>query len=228
MKIGIFSDLHLEFDIKGICYKPVIEDDVFYICAGDTHPNIRTRDAFYNKFHGNVFHVNGNHDFYSSSVASLVDDTEMRTRTLSNGMTIAGATLWTDLSEQYDWYIYTRTLADKFHIFGLNKFDYNETHKKHLEFLLNSRADIIVSHHCPSRFSVHEKYANEKSNVGFMTDLTDVIMNMEKPPKLWIHGHTHESFDYMIGSTRIICHPRGYPNEREHYATYEPMILEIE
>jgi len=28
--------------------------------------------------------------------------------------------------------------------------------------------------------------------------------------KLWIHGHTHESFDYMVGDTRIVCNPRGY------------------
>jgi Icc-related predicted phosphoesterase len=142
-------------------------------------------------------------------------------------MTVAGATLWTDLSNLYDWYIYTRSLVDAHHIKGLNKDDYNIAHQKHLKFLLESNADIIVSHHCPSRFSVHPKYADEKSNVGFTTDLTDVILAMENPPKLWVHGHTHESFDYMIGSTRVICHPRGYPREREHYTTYEPMILEI-
>ena len=29
--------------------------------------------------------------------------------------------------------------------------------------------------------------------------------------KLWIHGHTHGSRDYMLGQTRVICNPRGYP-----------------
>jgi hypothetical protein len=28
---------------------------------------------------------------------------------------------------------------------------------------------------------------------------------------LWVHGHTHSSFDYKLGKTRIICNPRGYP-----------------
>ena len=28
--------------------------------------------------------------------------------------------------------------------------------------------------------------------------------------KLWCHGHIHQSKDYMIGNTRIICNPRGY------------------
>ena len=27
---------------------------------------------------------------------------------------------------------------------------------------------------------------------------------------LWIHGHMHESFDYEIYGTRIVCNPRGY------------------
>jgi hypothetical protein len=27
---------------------------------------------------------------------------------------------------------------------------------------------------------------------------------------LWTHGHTHEDFDYMIGTTRVVCNPRGY------------------
>ena len=27
---------------------------------------------------------------------------------------------------------------------------------------------------------------------------------------LWIHGHTHTSFDYRVGGCRVICNPRGY------------------
>jgi hypothetical protein len=27
---------------------------------------------------------------------------------------------------------------------------------------------------------------------------------------LWIHGHTHDSFDYTVGGTRVLCNPRGY------------------
>ena len=28
--------------------------------------------------------------------------------------------------------------------------------------------------------------------------------------QLWIHGHTHDSFDYFINGTRVVCNPRGY------------------
>ena len=28
--------------------------------------------------------------------------------------------------------------------------------------------------------------------------------------ELWIHGHTHDSFDYNVRGTRVVCNPRGY------------------
>jgi Icc-related predicted phosphoesterase len=40
------------------------------------------------------------------------------------------------------------------------------------------------------------------------SDMDELIL--EHQPCLWIHGHTHESFDYEIGKTRVICNPRGY------------------
>ena len=27
---------------------------------------------------------------------------------------------------------------------------------------------------------------------------------------LWVHGHTHDSFDYHVGRTRVLANPRGY------------------
>jgi hypothetical protein len=31
---------------------------------------------------------------------------------------------------------------------------------------------------------------------------------------LWIHGHIHESCNYLVGNrTRVVCNPRGYPME---------------
>ena len=29
-------------------------------------------------------------------------------------------------------------------------------------------------------------------------------------PALWVHGHMHDSFDYRLGRTRVVCNPRGY------------------
>ena len=51
---------------------------------------------------------------------------------------------------------------------------------------------------------------------------------MKKPPKLIVHGHTHRRMDYMLGDTRVICNPRGYPGENEWYKNYQPVYVEIE
>mgnify|MGYP001222896775 CR=1 FL=1 len=31
--------------------------------------------------------------------------------------------------------------------------------------------------------------------------------------QLWIHGHTHDSFDYPVNGTRVLCNPRGYAKD---------------
>jgi hypothetical protein len=40
----------------------------------------------------------------------------------------------------------------------------------------------------------------------FVSDLEALL----GPARLWIHGHTHDSFDYRVADTRIACNPRGY------------------
>lgn len=29
-------------------------------------------------------------------------------------------------------------------------------------------------------------------------------------PVRWVHGHTHDSFDYDVRGCRVVCNPRGY------------------
>ena len=60
-------------------------------------------------------------------------------------------------------------------------------------------------------------------NGGYASDLSDFILDHPQI-KLWTHGHMHQCFDYMIGSTRVVCNPRGY----EGYETdshWNPQIL---
>ena len=46
-------------------------------------------------------------------------------------------------------------------------------------------------------------------NGGFYSDLSEFILDNPQIV-LWTHGHVHQFFDYMIGTTRIVCNPRGY------------------
>lgn len=221
MKFAIISDLHMEF--QPWLHEP--DPDVFYLNAGDTHPQQLIRSYFMSLFkNNNLFSVMGNHDYYGGTFQGASGD--IFTREV-NGLKIAGATLWTDVTPQR-WWDFKEYMMDAKYIKGLNYDRYMNAHKTHHDFLFQSNADIWVIHHLPSFQSVHEKYRDSGGNDFFATELSHKILDMKKPPKLIVHGHTHERCDYMIGDTRVICHPRGYPNENEWYRNYEPLIVEIE
>lgn len=69
---------------------------------------------------------------------------------------------------------------------------------------------VIVGHHAPCKKSTKPKYERDVVvNGAYSSDLTELMMDNPKI-KLWTHGHTHDSYDYTIGSTRVFCNPRGY------------------
>ena len=71
---------------------------------------------------------------------------------------------------------------------------------------------VIVGHHAPSKLSTKPRYQDDTlMNGGYSSDLSEFILDHPQI-KLWTHGHTHDNFDYMIGSTRVVCNPRGYIN----------------
>lgn len=219
MRLGIISDIHLEF----APWDFTEQDDVdLYICAGDiaTEDRSATRDKFLTK-HPNLFYIYGNHDYYCAPFSE-----EPVKSLMIDGVKIVGATLWTDLTNPLHWYHYQTGMNDAFWIDGLYPDTYQEAHCNHLKFLTESEADVIVSHHSPSYQSVPEEFKGSTLNPAFATELSGVILDMKKPPKLWVHGHTHTPFDYMIGETRVICHPRGYPGQPT-FKNYQPLILEI-
>jgi hypothetical protein len=86
---------------------------------------------------------------------------------------------------------------------------------------------VVVGHHAPSRLSTHPRYAHEAiMNGGYSSQLDDFILDHPQI-KLWTHGHTHEDFDYRIGSCRILCNPRGYVNYEERADTWRLITVEV-
>lgn len=220
MKFGIISDLHMEFEPW--FFEP--DPDVFYLNAGDTHPNALMRDYFESIMGPRYFSVLGNHDYYGGSFQDAHADVF---QTEVNNLKIAGATLWTDIRPDR-WFDFREYMMDYRNIKGMNYDRYMNAHKTHHDFLFNADADIWVIHHLPSFASVHEEYRNSSGNDFFATELSLKILDMKKPPKLIVHGHTHRRMDYMLGDTRVICNPRGYPGENEWYKNYQPVYVEIE
>ena len=70
-------------------------------------------------------------------------------------------------------------------------------------------ATVVVTHHAPSRRSIHPRFAGTLLNVCFASDAD----HLGGRPALWIHGHVHDSFDYDLRGTRVVCNPRGYARD---------------
>ena len=86
---------------------------------------------------------------------------------------------------------------------------------------------VVVGHHAPSKMSTHPRYQHQHiMNGGYSSELDDFILDHPQI-RLWTHGHTHEDFDYRIGSTRILCNPRGYINYEERADTWRLKTVEV-
>ena len=163
-------------------------------------------------------------------------------------ITFIGGTLWTDMNRRDN-----RTLHDISRMMNdfrcvdnsaktedgrgwpgrFNTIDAADDHDAMLEFI---RATVefnpagryvVVGHHAPSRLSTHPKYQDQFiMNGGYSSQLDDFILDHPQI-KLWTHGHTHEDFDYCIGSTRILSNPRGYINYEERADTWRLKTVEV-
>lgn len=180
-----------------------------------------------------VVYVEGNHFFYHNDYFGRIHELKNKLSLPKNvhflenesveidGVFFVGATLWTDFQGQdffkmqharksmNDFIVIKKGAGqrllpeDTVHLFYESKkyiFDTIRTADK--------KRTVVVSHHGVSPLSVHERFRGDSLNCAFMTDLSSEII--DNGPDLWIHGHTHNSFDYMLGETRVIVNPYGY------------------
>ena len=71
---------------------------------------------------------------------------------------------------------------------------------------------VVVTHHGVHGNSVAARFQGSDINSAFVSDLSPLIAKHR--PALVAHGHVHDSFDYMLGDTRVVANPRGYPQNR--------------
>jgi hypothetical protein len=67
---------------------------------------------------------------------------------------------------------------------------------------------VVITHHAPSTRSIHARFGDSPLNACFISRL-EHLMDAARV-RLWVHGHTHDSFDYTVNGTRVVCNPRGY------------------
>lgn len=156
------------------------------------------------------------------------------------GVRFIGATLWTDFAlngdQNFAMVRAQEAMNDYYKITyrPMSKFLPRDALYEHMEsraFLEEEFAKgfdgktVVVTHHAPSAKSVHGRYANDRYNAAYVSNMEDMVE--KSGASLWFHGHVHHSFDYMLGNTRVKTNPRGY-HGHEVNPDWDPnMVVEI-
>jgi predicted phosphodiesterase len=239
MRLRIMSDLHLEFHADA--GRSLIETlDPSHIdaliLAGDLATVGGMSDALERicDLFPKVIYVHGNHEFYNSSRPRVMEIMKKVISRLPNliwlekGIAelgdhrILGAPLWfrrNDKAPKYE-------MNDFNLIEDFEDWVYKEN-RQTINFFRRELApkDIVVTHHLPSKRSISPKYKDDPLNAYFFCDLEKLII--ERRPAVWVHGHTHTSFDYQIGPTRIVCNPFGYAGQEQNAQFDMDKIIEL-
>jgi Icc-related predicted phosphoesterase len=91
---------------------------------------------------------------------------------------------------------------------------------------------VVVTHHAPSPKSLVAGKPYLDLDWYYASD-AEHLMHGDNAPVLWIHGHIHRNQDYVVGNTRVVCNPRGYPLStlknapRENPDFIEDLVIEV-
>jgi predicted phosphodiesterase len=247
MKLQVLSDLHLS---QGGLAHPKTDADIVILAGDIARPEEAV--AWAAVFDKPVLYVAGNHEFYGGSIEGTVPKLKdfcwgTKVRVLDDeavvidGVRFLGSTLWTDMR------LFGEGAASVAAADAAKRFmrDYSRIHideagqrpftpghaqalfDRHSAWLaqqLEQHHDgptVVITHHAPSPLSIHPRFAGSPINACFVSN-AEHLLGRERV-QLWIHGHTHDSFDYVCNGTRVICNPRGYArNDVNENAAFNP------
>jgi len=222
MKFQILSDIHFEafgcsHDVFFNEYLEIAAKNI--IIAGDLCNKkdfIQLIDQFSKRYEHVIF-VPGNHDYYGYSIPYmneffksknndrihiLIDDV-----VTIDDVRIAGTPLWFSKPTNPLVELEIRNSIKDFYCIHDFEKDVYKANKKSVEFLKAVEADVIVTHFMPTRKSINERYIGDVCNEYFVCPVLD---RYPIHTKHWIHGHTHDFFDYDYEGIGVTCNPFGY------------------
>jgi predicted phosphodiesterase len=234
VKIQVASDLHLELLRELPPAQRVVsrapECDVL-VLAGDIAAGASAVELF-KDWGVPVVYVPGNHEYYGRDLRRTQDELRERAQGTAvhvldsqalelDGVRFLGATLWTDYKvgpagQQAHRARAEATLNDHARIqCEGDAFTTGHALQEHLaarRWLQQALAvpfegaTVVVSHHGPHPQSVHPRFAGDTLNAAFVSNLPELLSQAD----LWVHGHTHDSFDYVAEGCRVVANPAGY------------------
>lgn len=248
MRIRLLSDLHLEF---GAIELPGVEADVV-VLAGDIHTDDKGVKWAQKTFSCPVVYVPGNHECYGGSLHKAVEHAQRAAKgsnvvvldaagVVIEGVRFLGGTLWTDYrltgNQPLAMWDAQLKLSDFRKIRNrtyskLRPEHVLQEHARHRAFLTDelqkpfSGKTVVVTHHAPSVRSLHPRYQRLGGNLNaaYASDLEHL---MDGSLALWVHGHSHDSADYNLNGTRVVCNPRGYTPSHLNLDFDPGLVLEV-
>lgn len=250
MKLHILSDLHLGqagFDC------PAVEADAIVLAGDVARPAEAV--AWARSLGKPVLYVPGNHEYYGGSLAGtqarlqeLCEGTDVhllqQRELVLQGVRFLGTTLWTDFllfgehegrdtaAEAACRYMRDfqriRLREDDAALF--TPLDCAELFRHHAGWLQRKLEEphagptVVITHHSPSPRSIHPRFEGSPINACFVSQAEHLLGGGRS--RLWIHGHTHDSFDYEVDGTRVLCNPRGYCRDCQvENARFDPGLV---
>lgn len=253
MKIQLLSDLHLSVQPMAI---PRTDADVVVVAGDVSRPQGAVEWA--GQFDRPVLFVAGNHEFYGSDLETTMAQLRARSNGTRvqvleceerriDGVRFLGCTLWSDYrlfsdpAQRELGLQQATTMVRDFSRIGVAPgrpelftpavsealFERSVAWLEAKFGEAHAGPTVVVTHFAPARGSIHPRFEGSPLNACFVSDLEASILRWQ--PQLWLHGHVHDSFDYVLGRTRVIANPRGYaPGGKVENAQFDPsLVIEV-
>ena len=253
MKIKLLSDLHHEWmkkpKIRAQNYFQNNGEDVLVlagdIASGSTNV-MNSIKLFKNAGWEKIIYVAGNHEYYGNNMIGFNSGLASKLEGVDNvhflnpgkvvigDTTFIGGTLWTNFRNSPGAAISAQRgiadfrLIDKFQPshamnlfqrdFGFIKYAYEER---------TTEKVVIVTHFLPAVECISPRFRDPTNdlNAYFANDLGGWIETLDNTT--WLFGHTHDTIDITIGSTRLVSNPYGYWGQEVNQEFKPDFIVEL-
>jgi hypothetical protein len=250
LKLHLLSDLHLS---QAGFTAPATDADMIVLAGDIARPPEAI--AWARALGKPVLYVPGNHEFYGGSLPGtlaqlrmLCEGTQVRllhdTEVVLDGVRFLGTPLWTDFllfgsgagrdaaveaaGRFMRDFQRIRLAEDEPALF--TPADCAAQFQRHAAWLQQrlaqpfAGATVVITHHSPSPRSIHPRFEGSPINACFVSR-AEHLLGGDKVA-LWLHGHTHDSFDYVEAGTRVVCNPRGYRrNDIDENPRFDPGLV---